>query len=82
LTIPNGINIKAFAALITSVDSKWRKDMAIGPIVNPPTLPASNYDSERDRIKAETEAEHLESMKETLEAKKASWDKQAMNAYQ
>lgn len=56
--------------------------MAIGPIGNPPTIPASNYDSERDRIKAETEAEHLESMKETLEAKKASWDKQAMNAYQ
>jgi hypothetical protein len=81
LTIPNGINIKAFAALITSVDSKWRKDMVIGPTVNPPTVQASDYDSVRDRIKAETEAAHLESMKETLDGKIASWDKQVMNAY-
>ncbi|KIR21653.1 hypothetical protein PFLU3_28470 [Pseudomonas fluorescens] len=35
----------------------------------------------REHIKQKTEAEHTESMVETLEGKMASWDKAVINSY-
>lgn len=55
--------------------------MSIGTVRSGSPYNPQAYEAERDRLKAETDAEHLKNMKETLEAKKATWDKSVMTSF-
>ncbi|WP_338476430.1 hypothetical protein [Pseudomonas khavaziana] len=77
----NGSDIKALATQVTFTKFNWRTNMA-GPTSATSQNPFSgHYEMLREHIKQKTEAEHTESMVETLEGKMASWDKAVINSY-